>query len=282
LMILSQNLDFHELQQSPTGTFLGIRNVERLCPPDCADMSPWGGALMAVQDAEIVEIDSDSRILWMWRTRDHIGLSETGASGWFPAVGGDIIHMNAVEPDGADGVLFSARHLNAIYHITKSTGAIDWKIGGVPRPESLTVVGDIRPTAIGPAGQSLSGQHDVRVLSDGTISVHDNGTIANRPPYIVRYKIDTAERTAELIEEIQDLRVGHSVCCGSARRLPGGHWLAQWGGLPFMTELDAAGNPVLTIQYNLGTGFSYRAVPILSGTLSAGVLRDGMDAMVSY
>jgi hypothetical protein len=278
---LSGNLDEHDLQETPTGTYLAIRDVTRVCPPDCADMSQWGGsAQAAVVDAEIIEIDKDSNVLWTWRTRDHVALSETGQTGWFPGQGNDIIHMNAVEPDGTDGFMFSARHLNAIYHVTKSTGAIDWKIGGTPRPESLVVLGDTRPTSIGATGQSLSGQHDIRKLSDGTITVHDNGSIANRPPFALRYRLDTVARTAEVVESIRDTRVSASGYVGSARRLPGGHWLVQWGGSPFMTELDAAGNSVLTIQYNLGIGFSYRAVPVLSGTLSAAMLRDGMDAMV--
>jgi hypothetical protein len=280
LNTITGDIDDHELAMTPAGTFLVIEDAQRACPPDCADLSPWGGsAQAAVIDAEIVELDRNSNVLWKWRTRDHIALSETGATGWLAAVGDDIIHMNAIEPDGTDGLFFSARHLNAIYHVTKSTGAIDWKIGGTVRPESLAVVGDVRPTAIGPNGQALSGQHDVRRWSDGTVSVHDNGTIALRPPYIVRYKIDTTNRTAEVVEEVQDARTLASVCCGSARRLAGGHWLVQWGGAPYVSELDSSGNPVLTIHYNSGPAFSYRAVAVAPGEVSAVTLRDGMDAM---
>jgi hypothetical protein len=278
--VLGPDLDLHELQLTPAGTYLAIRDVPRVCPPDCADMSPWGGnSQAAVIDAEILELDSLGNVLWMWRTRDHITLSETGTRPWFPGVGNDIIHMNAVEPDGEGALLFSARHLDAIYHITKSTGAIDWKLGGLPRAESLTVIGDTRPTAIGATGQVLSGQHDVRLLADRTVTLHDNGTAANRPPYAMRYAIDEIERTAEVVEAVQDPRAAYSACCGSARRLPGGNWVVQWGGNPYMTELDPSGNPVVTISYNLGVTFSYRAVPILYGVVRAGQLRQGMDDM---
>lgn len=273
-------LDLHDFQPTPSGTYLAIRYLTRTCPPDCADMSPWGGpAAATVTDAQIFELDKDSNLLWSWNTRDHISLSETGEAGWYPGVGSDIIHMNAVEPDGTDGVIFSARHLNAIYHITKSTGAIDWKVGGTQRPESLVVLNDPRPTANGSNGQPLSGQHDVRKWPDGTVSVHDNGTIANRPPSIVRYQIDTSGRTAQVVEELTDMVDKASVCCGSVRRLLGGHWAVTWGGQPYMTELDAAGNPVLTVNYNLGSQFSYRAVPILPNSISLNDLRSGMDFM---
>ena len=280
LNTIGSNLNDHDLQPTPNGTFLAIHDVTRICPPDCADMSPWGGSPQtAALDQEIVELDQQSNVIWSWRTRDHITLAETGLAGFFPAVGPDIIHMNSVEPDGTDAVIFSARHLSAIYHITKSTGAIDWKLGGVNIAQSLTVVGDTRPTALGPNGITVSGQHDARLSPDGTISLHDNGTLADRPPAIVRYQVDTASKTATVVEQIQDKLDPGSICCGSARRLPGGHWLAQWGGQPYMTELDASGNPVLTISYNLGSIFSYRAIPVLPGVIDADTLRDGMDAM---
>jgi len=280
-LLIPGNFDIHDLQPTSAGTYFGIRTVYRVCPPDCADMSVWGGSSQAgVLDAEIVEVDKQSNILWTWKTRDHIALGETGESGWFPAVGLDIIHMNAVEPDGVDGLMFSARHLNAIYHITKSTGAIDWKLGGTLRPESLVVVGDTRPTALGPSGKPLSGQHDIRRLDDGTISLHDNGTIAGRAPFVLRYRVDLSSRTAEVVEEFSDNRVQSSACCGSARRLPGGNWVVEWGAQSFLTEVDSHGVPVLTISYSAASPiFSYRAVPISTGLVSADSLRFGMDAI---
>lgn len=275
---LSGDLDGHDLQATPTGTYLALQYVQRVCPSDCADLSPWGGsAQAAVIDAEIHEIDANSNILWKWRSRDHITLEETALTGWLPMIGNDIIHANAVAPVGTDHVLFSARYLNAIYSINKSTGAIDWKLGGTPRAESLTVVGDTRPTAIGV--QRLSGQHDVRIWPDGTVSVHDNGTIATRPPYIMRYSIDTTNATATVVEAISDARVSYSPYTGSARRTANGNWLAAWGGLPFLTELDSQGNPVLTINFNMGAEFTYRAVPALPGEVAADTIRQGMDVM---
>ena len=281
LNTLTGSLDDHEIQLTPQGTYLVIQTVQRVCPPDCADMSPWGGSpAAAVIDAEIHEIDSASNVIWKWRTRDHIALYETGQESWFPGVGNDIIHMNAVSYVDPDHVLFSARHLNAIYRITKSTGAIDWKIGGAPRAESLTVTEDMRPSALGPNGISLNGQHDVRYWPDGTVSVHDNGTNANRRPFVVRYQIDMSSKTAEVVEEFADSRVTYSLCCGSARRISGGHWLVDWGDNQLTTEM-VQGLPVLTIQYPTSDLFSYRAVPVLPGIVAADTLRAGMDAMAA-
>lgn len=278
--VLGTDLDGHDIQPTSNGTYLTIQHIFRSCPSDCADLSPWGaGAQSSVLDEEVAEIDSNSNVLWSWKTRDHISLAETGDAGWLPGVGFDIIHMNSVEPDGPDAVIFSARHLSAVYRIIKSTGAIDWKLGGTHTVNSLTVVGDTRPTALGPNGQPLSGQHDARRWPDGTVSVHDNGTNANRAPFVVRYRIDTASRTAQVVQEFSDPRVPESLCCGSARLLPDGHWVVQWGGAPFFTEFDENGESVFSIEYNLNGVFSYRAIPVSSGVIAADTLRSGMDAM---
>src|SRR5205823_12065111 len=96
----------------------------------------------------------------------------------------DNVHINSVSVDG-DGVVFSARQLDAIYRIERATGAIDWKLGGTRTSRSLRVVGD-------PGGgpTTFGGQHDVQVLPDGTITVYDNGSKLSRAPRAVRYRID--------------------------------------------------------------------------------------------
>ena len=108
------------------------------------------------------------QLVWDWKTQDHISLAETGR--WWPRaidLGYDLVHWNAIQPVGSGSVLASFRHLDAIYKINKSTGAIVWKLGGTSRPESLTVVGD-------PLANTFGGQHDVRLLPDGTVTVFDN------------------------------------------------------------------------------------------------------------
>ena len=68
----------------------------------------------------------------------HIGLAETGR--WWPEAlrseDRDIVHMNAVEPDGENAVLISLRHTDAIYKINMTTGEVVWKVGGTDAKES--------------------------------------------------------------------------------------------------------------------------------------------------
>lgn len=180
----------------------------------------------------------------------------------------DPVHMNSLELSGAT-LVFSARHADAVYAVDRGTGAVVWKLGGTPSPESLAFVGD-------PYG-GFGGQHDARILPDGTLTLHDNGTGLGRPPRAVRYRLDLAARTATLVEQITDPSVTASACCGSARRLDDGHWLVAWGSNPLVAEYAPDGTRVMELAF--ATGFSYRANPVPAGAVTAGQLRVAMDAM---
>jgi len=163
-----------------------------------------------------------------------------------------------------------------------------WKLGGTPSAQRLTFVGD---PLLGPIGQ-----HDARMWSDGSVSVFDNGDDSYHPPgrrraRVVRYSIDTNAHTATLVEQITDPLMTNAVgsaCCGSARRLPGGHWSIGYGNQGVNTEVTSSGSRVLSINYGDTSNsssnpkpvlFTYRMDPVAAGVLSRGALRAGMDAM---
>ena len=144
-------------------------------------------------------------------------------------------------------------------------------------PATLTVVGD--PVFEG--GSHLGGQHDARILPDGTLTLFDNGTNLGRAPRGVRYDIDETAMTATLVEEVDDPVVApSSFCCGSTRRLPGGNWVSGWGSTGFVTEMTGAGDRVLALRVS-GGPFVYRGVPVLPGVFDPATLRAAMDAKPS-
>ncbi|MEA2368474.1 MAG: hypothetical protein QOH38_1192 [Thermoleophilaceae bacterium] len=272
-------IDTHELTPMPNGHFLAIAYRSRRG----VDLRDYGGPRDArVWDGEIQEIDRAGHLVWSWNSKDHIALSETARRWWDALIavqphrsparrGFDLIHANSVEPDG-DGVILSARYTDAIYRIDRKTGAIDWKLGGSHRSESLTVLGP-------DLGQPpLGGQHDARLYGDGTLTVFDNGTRLDRPPRALRFRVDPAIHTATLLERIETPLVTASAFVGSARKLPGGDWVICWGGSTVVTEQRPSGAPVLTLHF-IGSYHSYRAVPILPGVLGARALRRGMNRM---
>lgn len=270
--------DTHDVEQLPNGNYLLLSYV----PRDHVDLSAYGGPPDAtVVDSEIQEIEADGDLVWEWNSKDHISLDETGR--WWPTViaepakladgrdAYDPVHINSVALDG-DGLVISLRHTDAVLRIKRPSGAIDWKLGGTATPERLTIEGD---AAFG--SSSFGGQHDARVEPDGTIALLDNGTGLGRPPRAVRYRLDLATRTAILLEDVREPQASQSVCCGSARRLPGGNWVIGWGGVFFFSELTPAGEVALRVTFR--DVFSYRTVPVAAGLVTAEQLRTAMDAM---
>jgi hypothetical protein len=263
-------LNKHDMQLLPNGNYLAIQYLPRNCPAvpsQCVDLSSWGRSSQAtVTDCIIVEINAADQILWSWSGVDHINVAaeNTTFRNDFP----DVIHMNSIQYDGNGGIVFSARDLDAVYRIDMTTGAITWKLGGTPTSQSLTMLSSTYPT-------NFSGQHFARLLPNGDLTVHDNGT-GVRPPRAVELQLNSTTKTAKIIQQVTDARSTGSICCGSAIKLPTGNWVVTWGDNDYLTELTAKGVPQITITWP-GT-FSYRA-ELLDASVSA--LRQGMDAMTA-
>jgi arylsulfotransferase ASST len=272
--------DGHDLQVLANGDYL----VESYVARGGVDLSPYGGPRRAtVIDNEIQELSPSGRRVWRWNSRDHLDLAESSpfmkeiVNGPVRTADGrnayDIVHLNSIEPDG-DSIIISTRQTDAVYKISKATGAVEWKLGGTTIPQSLSVPGDPDPSLV------ISGQHDARLLPDGTLTLHDNRTLSARKPRALRFSIDEAAGTATVIEQLTDPAAGYSNCCGSARKLPGGNWVASWGSSGLVTELTPSGRRLFALRFGGHKGAdSYRAVPIMPGQLSIRALRAGMDKM---
>ena len=268
-------MNLHDFQRLPDGTFLVIESGHRGCPATlslCLDLSSWGlSAQSDIVDDHIVQLDANGNTLWTWDPADHIRLAnaDTNWHDWYP----DIIHMNSLMYDGHGGVIFSARHLDAVYRVDMASSTITWKLGGTPTPQSLTVLGQ-------GASPLFSGQHYAHIYPDGTLSVSDNGTRGNptggpRPPQVLEFTLDPIGRTATVTRVESDARIPSSACCGGAQRLATGNWIVDWGASSFFSEYSSLGVPLITV--NFAPYFSYRVAPV-SARLPA--LRSGMDAQV--
>jgi hypothetical protein len=269
--------DSHDLQILPNGNRLVLSYV----PRDGVDLSKYGGPKEAtVTDGVVQEITPKGRVVFRWSSKGHISLAEAEPymqsiiDGPIETTDGrpayDIVHINSVEKDG--GSLIVSMRQTGLYKISMATGEIEWKLFGTKTPESLSIAGEPEGSIV------LGGQHDARVLRDGTLTVFNNRTGTGLLPRAERYRIDEGARTATLVEALTDPASIESTCCGSARRLSGGNWVVQWGSSSIVDELDPSGRRVfaLTFQKNL---YLYRAVPVMPGRLSARTLRSGMDAM---
>lgn len=263
--------DIHELLLLPNGNYMiGAQIVYR------DDTSAYGGSADSeVIGIEIQEFTPGGKEVWSWSSRSRIGVEETGRWWDQPILDSepyDVVHWNAVEAS-RNFILISNRHTDAIYKIDRRSGDIVWKLGGTPTPESLEVRGD-------PLGEyPFGGQHDIRLESDGTITIFDNRTALPEPPRAVRYRINEDRGTARLIDSIRDPAVGATFCCGSARLLDGGDWLVGWGGNPEAGNAAYTESGRLIFRLTLDIGFTYRAIPVPKGAVGRRDLRRAMDAM---
>lgn len=263
--------DFHDVLLLESGNYVMVTGDFRPC-----DLTAWGkGAAEECLFHEVQELTPEGAVVWDWRPEEHIPITETPPR-WRntldPLNGAfDPWHWNAIEWTG-DGFLLSFRHQDAIYKVDHESREIVWKLGGRRRAESLDVVGD----RIFALGSSISGQHDVRLLPDGTVSLFDNRSFstADSRPRSVRYRIDEGAGTATLVEQVRDPIAPRSDCCGSTRVLSNGNYVTGYGGTPWMTENRPDGTRV----FRLSSTFFYRAIPVEPGVLDRDELRAGMDA----
>src|SRR5579884_800039 len=159
--------NLHELVLTPHGTALFT------CLPEIVpyDLSPMGGPSNGhVRESIIQEVDVRSgRLLWEWRSLDHIGITESYLPMQDPY---DYLHANSIQVDNDGNLLVSFRHAWTVHKINRRTGAVMWRLGG--RRSDF---------AMGP-GTQFTWQHHVRKITDGMMTVFDNGSdgVTNSEP----------------------------------------------------------------------------------------------------
>jgi hypothetical protein len=275
------NTDLHDMQQLPNGDYLVMAYKSR----SGLDLSAYGHESDAIVfDPVIQQVDPQGDLVWSWESQSHIGLDETGR--WWPALHGpfyDILHINSVDVAG-DSLIVSFRHADAVYSIDRSSGDINWKLGGTETPESLVVKND-------PLGDyPLGGQHDARMDKHGRLTVFDDQSDpvcgqrppapkCELPPRAVEYKINEKAGTARLVESLSDPKVDSTWCCGGARQTRDGNWMVTWGGAPLATGFAPDGSMTQRYDFTAGGQAIYRVLPLSRKDFSSSRLRRAMDRM---
>jgi hypothetical protein len=299
-------LDLHDVQLTPSGTYLALRYVARDCSQPASNCMLQDTGLPAnsiIVDAEVVEFDPTSgAVLFLWSSRTEnlerffvprwLTYSALADLGLIPFIRGedqvtypdgtaahDLLHINSVDLLG-DKLLVSIRHLDSVLQISRSTGLVEWKLGGIHWPgRSLALRdGPVLPGA--DALTLLGGQHDARYLSPTEITVYDNGSGQSRGGRALKIDIDLASGALvrEMVVPPSPIK---SVCCGSARR-ESESWVVSWGGSNTVGVYRPDGAVQLQMSVDLSTapgsiGFSYQFLPVREGFLSKAVLRADMN-----
>ncbi|HHG86468.1 MAG TPA: hypothetical protein ENJ82_17080 [Bacteroidetes bacterium] len=138
----------------------------------------------------IQEVDAANNLVWEWNSCDHIHPREGLTFYGYSPGGFDYCHGNSIDEDEDGNYIVSLRHMNAIIKIDRGTGNLLWQLGG--KSNEFAYVND----------GGFSGQHDVRRLENGRISLFDNGNMAVPPRSRgLEYELDTVNWTATKVAE---------------------------------------------------------------------------------
>lgn len=193
------------------------------------------------------KIDPDNNVVFQWRSWDHYDITDALHENLL-LHHIDAVHGNAIELDNDGNLLVSSRHLDEITKINIITGDILWRFGGLHN--QFTYLNDSIP---------FHYQHAVRRISNGNITLYDNGNF-HTPPYsrAAEYHLDEVNKTAELKWQYVNNPIVFGTWGGYVQRLENGNTLISWGGAsPTITEVDSLKNIVFLAMYPNGV-FTYR------------------------
>ena len=227
--------DIHEFQVFPNGNRCILATKDSLMDLSAVVINGSNGSANTTVKATVVqEFDPSGNLLFEWNSLDHLGPELYGPGLLFNPGSFDYMHANAIELDVDDNLILSMRAANMAVKIDHTTGDVIWKLGG--NASDFTFTND--------AG--FSGQHDVRVLDNGNLSIFDNNFPTNDDARGVEYEIDTVNNTATMVNESNYTFDFAARSLGSYRVLDNDYRLVGWGNTkrpsPSVTLYDPQGN----------------------------------------
>lgn len=244
--------DIHELQIFPNGNrcIIGVRQHFNI---DLSAYTFYNGDVglsnTTVVSAVIQEFDTNGNLVFEWDSFNHISPDEF-ASGPYNPNNFDYVHANAIELDPVDNnLLVSFKTANLVCKIDHVTGTILWRLNG--NFSDFTFTND----------SGFTGQHDIRVLSNGNVSIYDND-YGNNAPRGVEYSLDLNTMQATRVNEWPYWFNFYSNSLGNFQRVTDDYRLVCWGNTrrpqPSITLFDDVGN-IATDIFLADTIVSYRA-----------------------
>jgi Arylsulfotransferase (ASST) len=216
-----------------------------------ADLTPIGGPANGQLVTGIVqEIDIPTgRVLFEWRSQEHVTIEETFTPAESAAGNVDYFHLNSIDVDSDGNLLISGRDTSAIYKVDRKSGEVLWRLGGKKSDF------DVAPSA------SFAFQHDVRRRPDGTITIFDNNASVPTDTTLsrgLRIKLDMKTKKATYVEEYLAPSPRTTWAMGNVQQLDGGGVMIGWGTAGSFTEIGPDG--VIRLDATFADGsVTYRA-----------------------
>jgi hypothetical protein len=244
--------DVHEFRILSNGNYLvGDYTIDTVDLSKNLIKGAPGSSHTAIKGYVIEEFDPDHQLVFRWNSNDHINpLDAYEQYGYNPDLY-NYCHGNAIEEDFDGHLLVSFRHLNAVYKINRTSGDIIWILGG--KSSFFTF----------PDDRGFSGQHDIRRISNGNITLFDNGNSAIPPvSRAVEYRLDSVHWTANLAWEYPDSCLFFASAMGNHQTTHDRQHLINYGFSlrpnPSITHITDRGK-IITNVYLADSVASYRA-----------------------
>jgi hypothetical protein len=309
--------DTHDLRLLPNGDYLVLTSQRRygfdLTGIDLI-LADGGteplGLGTPIQDDAILEVTPDGTVVWSWWATDHFDpVTDTRyplQEGTAPD-GGPIVspfHLNSIDVDPTNGnLLISARHMDSVFYLDRSTGTVLWKMGGAASSKDNAAYVSVT--------DPFFRQHDARLQPGwspncnggaGQISLFDDETSMAAPARGIVYDVvirsgrgttadgGCGDGGAEAGGDAGTTTVAwsyralaNSAGMGSFRISADGSRVIGWGmsgaSGDVFTEVDLDGNDLLDLKFPVGD-VSYRAIKVPLATFDLGTLRN--TAGLSY
>jgi hypothetical protein len=237
--------DLHEFQITPRDTayLTAYHEVQ-------ADLTSVGGpANGSLLDSILQEVDiASGQVLFEWHSVGNVGLDESHAA-FTKGQPFDYFHINSIDLDTDGNLLVSARNTWAVYKISRSSGAVIWRMGGKKSSFAMAT------------GTTFAWQHDARRQADGTITLFDDGAAPKVEPQSRGLVLNVDEGLMAVTLRQAYTHSGSTISAssqGNLQILPNGDVMVGWGSEPYFTEFNANGDQVLDGKF-AGTFQSYRA-----------------------
>jgi hypothetical protein len=169
----------------------------------------------------IQEFDEQKKLIFDWSTKALFNAYDADPFFLYDTLNIDLTHLNSVDVDAKGDMIISARYLNEVFKIEKSSGRIVWRMGG--KGNNITFLNDSIP---------FIGQHDARFTAANTFTLFDNGFNYDSLKHNARaieYEVNDSAKTAKVIWSYANPKRIISEGNGNVQSLPNNLMLINYG-----------------------------------------------------
>ena len=237
---MGYGVDVHDLIVLPNGHYFIFG--KKAINVDMSKIVTGGDPNAQIYDMALQEFDSNGNQVFQWSALDHYKITDADSNISLTDHTIDFVHLNSIYIDSDSNIIISARNLDEITKINHITGDIMWRFGG--KNNQFTFIND---------NIGFSRQHDVRKISNGDITIFDNGVYETpQRSSFVEYKLDIQNKTAQLVRRYTHSNEVYGETMGNVEELPNGNMFIGWGQSdhPAATEINPQDSIVYEINFS--------------------------------